>query len=259
MTQPPYPPGEPPREFPRYGQPYQPPHPQQYGAPQRGGPSAWYLPPPVRTSGLAVAALITALCGLGPVAAGLGIAALVSLRSSRLEGFGMAVAGVAIGTVETLLLVVAIAIGVGADDDPGPVYTPPAGGTYDPGPPADPEGELSYLDEVSAGDCFNDSPEDEAEVFTVACAKSHDGEVTAKVTLPAGRYPGDRGVEDLADASCDKEFAMYVGTTVQRTSLRPAAWMPDREAWESGDREVVCATWGPDGDRLTGSVRGTKR
>lgn len=257
MTQPPYPPGEPPRDFPRYAgppPPYQPPHAQQFGAPLDGRTPVWQLPPQLRTSGLAVAALITALCGLGPIAAGLGIAALVSLRTSRLEGFGMAVAGVVIGTVETLLLVVAIAIGFYTADDPvpPPTYTP----TY--APNLEPDEDLVYVDELAAGDCFDDSTE-EAEVTLAPCGQSHDGEVVASVALGSGAYPGDRGLQEQAERACDQAFAKYVGTTVQKTSLRPDFWAPDRELWEAGDRTVVCATWGPDGDRLRGTVRGTKR
>jgi Septum formation len=246
---------QPPREFPRYGPAADRQAPSQPDQPFRA-PAHWYLPPPVRTSGLALAALITALCGLGPIAAGLGIAALVSLRTSRLEGFGMAVAAVAIGAVETLLLVVGIAIAVSGEDDPAPTYTPSYQPTYE--PPPVPDEDMVYVDDLAAGDCFDEGPEED-EVAVVPCGQPHDGEMVGSVTLGAGAYPGDRGLQEQAERACDQTFATYVGTTVQKTSLRPDFWAPDRELWESGDRVAVCATWGPDGDRLTGSVKGSKR
>jgi Domain of unknown function (DUF4190) len=82
------------------------------------------VPPPLPLSaatpetshrGLALASLICAICGplamiiLGPVALGLGIAARTKMsRSKNFDGAGMALAGIIIGSIETVLSVLIV-------------------------------------------------------------------------------------------------------------------------------------------------------
>jgi hypothetical protein len=67
--------------------------------------------------GLAKGSLICAICGplaliiLGPVALGLGIAARSKMRAANnFDGAGMALAGIIIGSIETVIAVIAIAL-----------------------------------------------------------------------------------------------------------------------------------------------------
>ncbi|MCU1431610.1 MAG: hypothetical protein JWP95_715 [Actinotalea sp.] len=98
-------PGYPPPGYPQQGSP--PGHPQPgYG---QVGPWATRLPP---RDGIAVAALVTGLVSVacffivaGPVALGLGISGLRRTTANGTRGRGMAIAGIVLGAVATLVLV----------------------------------------------------------------------------------------------------------------------------------------------------------
>jgi hypothetical protein len=116
----------------------------------------------------------------------------------------------------------------------------------------------TYVDDLAVGECFDDGDED-GEAVRQPCSEEHDGEIIADVTLPEGPYPGDRGVDKAGDASCSKEFGKYVGKSADKSELDLAWWTPTRSLWNDNDRMVVCAAYGPDGETLNGSVKGTKR
>ena len=102
---------------PPYGSYSQPPPaglaPQPYGYPPYGVP-----PATAQNNGMAIASLVCALVGLtglgfvlGPVAVVLGIAGLSS--SERDGGRGVAMAGIVIGAIETLLTIALVVLFVG--------------------------------------------------------------------------------------------------------------------------------------------------
>jgi hypothetical protein len=64
---------------------------------------------------------------------------------------------------------------------------------------------------------------------------------------------------EAAESACDNAFLPYVGIQITNSILDTDFWYPDSESWDHGDRKVLCIAYGPDGDRLDGSVRGTKR
>lgn len=215
------------------------------------------------TNGLAVAALVVGVIGFvvfafsGPVALGLGIAALVQIRRTGDDGKGLAVAGVVLGALQTVFLLVVgalFAVGVWAGfRDLGTIEDP-----TEPAFTTQPGEDTLWITDLRVGECFDDAGED-GEVYPMDCAEDHDAEVYAGVVLPPGKYPGDRAVEAAAEKSCDREYLVYVGTPVTKTSLEPSFWYPGREDWEGGDRSVTCVVYGPDGELLTGTVKGSKR
>ena len=90
------------------------------GYPQYGQGGPWATPPPPNDS-LAVAALITGIVSVacfffiaGPVALGLGIAGLRRTAAAGTRGRGMAIAGIVLGSLGTLLLLFFV-IGTMAD------------------------------------------------------------------------------------------------------------------------------------------------
>jgi hypothetical protein len=142
----PHPPVDPqaPVSYPEYPSPYPPPPVPSYGYPPPppggppgyGGPPVGYGPPPgyggppgypmpydpyrpygapPETNGLAIASLVTslaaipltALCGIGALAAivgiVLGIVALNQLRQTHQQGRGLAIAGIAVGTLTAVV------------------------------------------------------------------------------------------------------------------------------------------------------------
>jgi hypothetical protein len=123
--------GQPALGQPAYGQPTygQPPAGQPpYG--QTGYPAPGGYPPPRKTNGLAIAALVCSLaafvtCISAPVGIVLGVIALSQIKKTGEEGRGMALAGVWIGSIFTALAVIAIALLVAfgvwfAEDVEGP-------------------------------------------------------------------------------------------------------------------------------------------
>src|SRR5665811_2322890 len=78
-------------------------YPEPYYAP------GWNVAPAKRTDGLSIAALVTGLLGLGPVAIGLGIGGLARTKRNGSGGRGMAWAVIILGAIGT---VVAITLGV---------------------------------------------------------------------------------------------------------------------------------------------------
>jgi hypothetical protein len=140
-------------------------------------------------------------------------------------------------------------------DEPAPAVMP----SDEPADMSADEGYDAYIDEVSEGDCFDESEDEEYDIFVVPCDLPHSGEAIASVVLAPGKYPGDRALSDTAEKSCDAEFKSYVGVTVYDTELTPDFYYPSKSTWDDGDRTVLCVAWGPEDEDLTGSVRGSKR
>ncbi|WP_327639481.1 DUF4190 domain-containing protein [Kribbella sp. NBC_00482] len=209
------------------------------------------------TNGLATAALVTGLGGFvigvsAPVAIGLGIAALVQISRRPQEGKGMAIAGLVMGALVTLgytlLIVLVIALGTSSDDSysaPDPVSSSNSGPT-------------AYVDELTVGECFDEGSEED-EVVRQPCADAHDGEVVAIVSLPGTTYPGDSAINKAADRACAPPFGTYVGKSRDQSELYLDWWTPSKGAWDDGDHRVLCAAFGPDDDKLTGTVKNSHR
>jgi hypothetical protein len=199
------------------------------------------------------------VCGLGgffigisaPVAIGLGIAALVQISRRQQTGKGMAIAGLVIGSLVTLgyilLFGLVIAFGSSADDDYG---SEPVGSSS--------SGTTSYVDELVVGECFDDTSTED-EVVRQPCSIEHDGEIVAIVTLPAGAYPGSDGIDMAADRACSPAFGKYVGKSSDESELYLNWWTPGKSAWDDGDRRVLCAAFGPDDEKITGTVKNSRR
>jgi hypothetical protein len=265
-TPPPFAPPQQQPFVPPYSAPQQPPQQQYPPYPAQQYPPAYGQPPAPygygysgatrRTNGLATAALITGLASIvffvaAPVAIGLGIAALVQLKRRNENGTPQAVVGLIAGSVVTVIVAVVIGlIALGStlpDED------------YSDGSPTGPGASTGvYIEALVVGECFDDTS-DEDEVERRACTTEHDGELFAVVTLPAQAWPGDKKVSELGDAACAEKFAPYVGIDVDDSELEPVAWFPERAGWNSGDRNIYCTVYGPYGDQLDSTVKGSKR
>ena len=117
-------------------------------------------------------------------------------------------------------------------------------------------------DQVEVGDCFDDQPSVGIVGFpTVPCREPHDNEIYHLFDVPSAAedpFPGDEALGTVVQEGCFEAFAGYVGAPYERSALRIFPISPSREAWEAGDREVVCALY-EDGATLTGSVRDSGR
>lgn len=118
------------------------------------------------------------------------------------------------------------------------------------------------------GDCFND-PEgadlesDEGAELTsvgaVPCNEPHDNEVVHLFEVDDDDFPGEEALTARAQEACVGPFADYVGIAFEESELELFPFVPTKESWEQGDREIVCAVYLPEGQQLTGTVRDAKR
>lgn len=123
---------------------------------------------------------------------------------------------------------------------------------------------------IAVGDCANnpelveDVAEGETGVFTeitvLPCSEPHELEAYARTDLPNGDFPGDTEIEILADEFCYEEYAGFVGTEYEESSLYFQFFTPTKASWSfDGDREILCLISGEEDELLTGSMEGTGR
>lgn len=118
--------------------------------------------------------------------------------------------------------------------------------------------------QIRVGDCFNDSaaaPVDETEEVSsvpgVPCAEPHDNEVFAVFDMAATSFPEGEAMAELAFDSCLERFERFVGKDYMSSSLDIVTLYPTRESWSRyDDREVVCAVFDMNLNKLVGSVEG---
>ncbi|MFG2911824.1 DUF4190 domain-containing protein [Kitasatospora sp. NPDC048298] len=240
------------------GNPYAPTHgPVPAGAPLPGfAPGFAPGPGPAPTNGFAVGSLVTGLLLVAPVALVFGILALAQINRRKERGTGMAVTGLVLGTVGTVLL----ALMLGAAD-----FSSARAGRYGQAPKA-PAGSVHWSD-LKAGDCY-DSPEDgstvdgngDAKVYwvnRVACAKPHHGEVAGTADLPdrAGPYPGEDVVRKMSVRLCRTVLDSYaLDQWAVPDGMDDVYLYPTAKNWAAGDRYVTCAFEDAE-DRHQGTVR----
>ncbi|MGW1172333.1 DUF4190 domain-containing protein [Kitasatospora sp. NPDC002543] len=218
-----------------------------YAQPPGQGPAAapfpGFVPGPAPTNGFAVGSLVTGLLLVAPVALVFGILALVQINRRKERGSGMAVTGLVLGTVGTVLLVLAL----GAAD-----FGSARAGRFG-GAPKAPAGSVHWSD-LKAGDCYDspgggstsDGNGDETVywVHRVACAEPHNGEVAGTADLPGrdGGYPGESEVRDSAGRLCRQVLDGYaLDQWVLPDGMDDVYLYPTARNWESGARYVTCA------------------
>ncbi|XRQ03434.1 septum formation family protein [Actinomadura welshii] len=183
---------------------------------------------PGRTNRLAIAALVTGLLGLILLAVGFAIAALVQTGRRREKGKGLAVGGLAASVAWAAAAVALAASGVApftADDET-------SGSARSDG--------YVRITSLKVGDCFTAEIHDSADPFVdpSPCNHPHNGEVTAKVTLPAGAFPaGD--LSEQARNACRERVRGKVEQAADE-EFEPRPGLPDEETWANGRREVTC-------------------
>lgn len=115
---------------------------------------------------------------------------------------------------------------------------------------------------VQVGDCFDD-PEVTDVVFSldaIPCSQPHDNEVFAVESIAGvwADYPGQDTIDGYAYDVCSGDiFDRFVGTPYLDSALDVFTLTPTPESWGQGDREVVCALYRLDFEKITGTSRNT--
>jgi len=105
---------------------------------------------------------------------------------------------------------------------------------------------------VRAGDCINLMPNGTV-VHVVPCASAHDAEVFGTFQLPGGSWPGTAAVQQQASSGCSSRLTGYLNPQLA-ANLTQSYVYPGQQAWDTGQRTVVCEVRAASGT-LTGSVR----
>lgn len=211
----------------------------RYGYPEPFYAPGW-TPPRPRTDGVAVAALVTGLLGLGPVALGLGLAGMRRTRAGApvpRSGRGLALAGVVLGALGTLAWAALVAVVVGAVLAGRPL---PA----DVAAPVD-----ARAVQLVVGSCVGEVPPDGPvdRVRVVPCADPHEAQVVSSYAFPADDpWPGSEQASARVQASC------VLTDDEQAQGLRMLAWAPSAASWARGDRTGLCLAVPP--EPVTGSL-----
>ncbi len=194
---------------------------------------------------------------LGGVVAG--AFALGILRRSRERGRGLAIAGVVLGSILTVVMGAAVVAGTWwltavatTPDTPAP--TPSA--ISAPG-----DGATPTAFEPEVGQCFAQRGRGEiGDANLVACSVPHSYELFAQFAAAddADPYPGDEGVARDAEAGCREAFDGFVGLAYDRSALDYVYLSPTGKTWAAGDRRVSCFVIDPTGP-TTGSLGGSAR
>ena len=194
----------------------------------------WHTPRPP-TEPLAIASLATAVVGLGPVGVGLGIAALLRTRRLGTRGRGLALAGIVVGAVWTLvaLALAAMAVMMAIGSRPLPRDVPRA--------------QDAHARQLVAGNCVDPLPADGNIdlVHVVPCAKPHAALVITQYAFePDATWPGQAAADRRVATACQLSAAESAA------GLTPLTWAPTAESWRHGDRTGLCLIHNPAGTPL---------
>lgn len=113
--------------------------------------------------------------------------------------------------------------------------------------------------QIRVGDCFDDSDamDDISDLPGVPCSDPHDNEAYSVFDVTIASYPEADGMGDLAYEKCMQHFASFVGTDYESSSLEVFTMFPSAASWnQQHDREVVCAVYDMNAEKLVGSVEG---
>ena len=120
--------------------------------------------------------------------------------------------------------------------------------------------------EMRIGDCFDDTSglsgdgDDNIENLPgVPCSDPHDNEVFAVFDLDLEAFPEDDEMSQIAFDACVERFESFVGMDYQSSSLDVMTLYPTPQSWKHGnDREVVCAVYDMEANKLVGSAKGKR-
>jgi Septum formation len=230
-----------------------------YPGPAYPYPGTWGAQPPAYPpakawDGFSIAALVTALVLLWPVAFVLAIVGIARTGPrSRLQGRWLAVAALLISILEGILTGLLVVVGViVAHSDIANTAADLA------------RGDRILTSGVDRGDCFV-APETLtfdilSSVKKQDCVTTHEVEGIARTSEYAdGPYPGESHLRRLAMPTCSGALLDIRQRHREEHSLIVITLVPTRRAWEWGDATVICAVLDPAGPRkgsLTDFPRG---
>lgn len=200
-------------------------------------------PPPPRTNGFAVAALVCGLIGCNFFGVIFAVVALVQIPRRHQKGKGLAILGLVLSSLWVLGMIGGIAYAL-LHDSGSAATAPPAG-----------DGTISVT-RLQPGDCLADVTEatSVSRVPRIPCDQAHQGEVFAVFTVAADAFPGVDELDSRSEAGCQQRFSAYAGGAA---NLKMDLYYlhPTQTSWAAGDRTVICIAADQSGSS-TGSIKG---
>lgn len=116
---------------------------------------------------------------------------------------------------------------------------------------------------VRVGDCFNSDLSAETESVSsmpaVPCDEPHDAEAYDLFNVANEVWPGDEEMQIIGSQRCFEGFEVFVGREYESSVLDIFVLSPTMESFARQDREIVCAVYHMEGEKLVGSMRGSGR
>ncbi|WP_157508999.1 DUF4190 domain-containing protein [Luteipulveratus halotolerans] len=236
--------------------PYAAPGSPSYAAPQAPATDV-FAAPPLRTgrNGLAIAGFVVSFFGgaLGLVLSVVGL--LESRKYVGRAGRGLAIAGICISVVTTVLSLLLLAVvvvgvheGIAAsqmDDDVVPTSTLQVGQCFN----------HDHMESTSTASGVPTMPT----VTIESCALPHELEAFHRANLTYADYPGDAAVISEAETRCTDAFEPFVGVSPDQSSLVVTYYGPTEDAWAAGERDVLCMVGEASGPTIETTLRGAAR
>jgi hypothetical protein len=130
------------------------------------------------------------------------------------------------------------------------------------------DGKMKSAFDLEPGNCVaapTDVTSEISKLRVVPCTTPHTQEVYAidkydeQGSERGAQYPGESKLDTFAKGVCGQHYESYVGVAYQDSSLFFTYLMPSARSWQDGDdRNVICFVT-TTGNKLTSSVKGSKR
>ncbi|MGE7385501.1 DUF4190 domain-containing protein [Streptomyces sp. NPDC004126] len=202
-------------------------------------PPVWGPPPayghPPALNGFALASLLVGLLCFPPLGIVFAVVALVQIARKGERGRALAVAGLVVSLLMTAVLVTGVTRY--AEHFAGAL----GGGRY----AEQVEGQLTGMDELRAGDCFNvpggDLLDEARFTYRIGCDRVHDAEVTAATVIGQSSYPSKGWLKENATDACWKAQDAYAMDSWALPGYAEMFYFtPSPDSWQNGDRRLLC-------------------
>lgn len=123
--------------------------------------------------------------------------------------------------------------------------------------PATP-GEHAWTD-LAGGECLSPFTDAWAQTFTVVdCSAAHAAQLTARVQVEAGQWPGPEALAAQASQVCQSSQAIDTAAAAGFGDVQvQGSYAPDQSTWDRGNTFISCFATRSSGQPLTGSLAPT--
>ncbi|PCN47053.1 hypothetical protein Csp2054_13790 [Curtobacterium sp. 'Ferrero'] len=116
-------------------------------------------------------------------------------------------------------------------------------------------GEHAWTD-LAGGECLSPYTNAWAQTFTVVdCQTPHLAQLTARIQVQAGAWPGPDALAAQASEQCQTSAALNTSAAAAYGDVQvQGSYAPDQETWDRGDTYISCFATRSSGQTMTGSL-----